>query len=1035
MASNNETTTKMNVDMSDLKKAAQEAKRQISVINSEFKVVASSMDDWSRSADGLQGKLNQLNAKSDEQKKILRSLEDQYELTVAEQGKGSAAAARLTIEMNNQKAAINETDKEIEQYSAELKRVEAAEIEAVKSGKTLDEVLDDTGDSAEDAGEGFTVFKGVLADLVADGIKAVSEALKDLITDSADAYAQFSASTGTATDAMGEYEDAIKSIYKNNFGESLTDVAEKMARVKEVTGELDASKLQDMTEKAMTLEDVFGMDMTETLRGVQSLMTHFGMTSEEAFDYLASGAQNGLNYTDELGDNISEYAGKFAEAGYSAEEYFQLLQNGADGGSYNLDKVNDAINEVTTRLADGTIGDAIGSFSSETKGLFEAWQNGEATQKQVIDSIVTDIQNTTSEQEKMNLAASAFGTMAEDGGTKFIESLTAVGNTYDNVQGKADELANTKYDTPMAAIQGIGRTIKVDLLQPLVDKLMPYLNDLATWVETNLPVFIEKIKEVGTKLQAWTPIIEAIIAAIVSAIATLKIGSVVTSLIAAFTAAGGAAGILTTALTALKVAIAGVGGPVTLVIAAIVALVAGLVVFWNKSEAFRNFWIGLWETIKSAFDKAVSGIITFFTETIPDAFNSVINWIKNNWTTLLTFLINPFAGLFKYFYENNSKFREFVDNAITAIKELPTKVSESFSQWRDDMLEHWELVKMEWEEKIQNIIESVVNFFNTLPERIGYALGYVLGTIVKWALSVWNYITVKIPEIIESIVTFFSELPSKIWEWLLNTYTNVTTWASDMLTKANELGSNFVNTLITFFSQLPAKIWTWLVNTIAKITTWAANMKAKAIEAASGFINSAISYISQLPSKVWEWLVNTITKLNQWREDMKQKGKEAIEGLIDKVIEGAQSIPEKMMSIGKNIVDGVWQGIQNAKDQFFDNVKGFFSGLVDGAKSALGIHSPSKVFANEVGKWIPKGLAVGIDANADSALKSMKNLSAELVGTARNGLASSSASLNTSGSTGGVVNNFYQTNNSPKALSRLEIYRQSKNLLGYAGGV
>ena len=1035
MASNNETTTKMNVDMSDLKKAAQEAKRQISVINSEFKVVASSMDDWSRSTDGLQGKLNQLNAKSDEQKKILRSLEDQYELTVAEQGKGSAAAARLTIEMNNQKAAINETDKEIEQYSAELKRVEAAEIEAVKSGKTLDEVLDDTGDSAEDAGEGFTVFKGVLADLVADGIKAVSEALKDLITDSADAYAQFSASTGTAVDAMGEYEDAIKSIYKNNFGESLTDVAEKMARVKEVTGELDASKLQDMTEKAMTLEDVFGMDMTETLRGVQSLMTHFGMTSEEAFDYLASGAQNGLNYTDELGDNISEYAGKFAEAGYSAEEYFQLLQNGADGGSYNLDKVNDAINEVTTRLADGTIGDAIGSFSSETKGLFEAWQNGEATQKQVIDSIVTDIQNTTSEQEKMNLAASAFGTMAEDGGTKFIESLTAVGNTYDNVQGKADELANTKYDTPMAAIQGIGRTIKVDLLQPLVDKLMPYLNDLATWVGTNLPVFIEKIKEVGTKLQAWTPIIEAIIAAIVGAIATLKIGSVVTSLIAAFTAAGGAAGILTTALTALKVAIAAVGGPVTLVIAAIVALVAGLVVFWNKSEAFRNFWIGLWETIKSAFDKAVSGIITFFTETIPDAFNSVINWIKNNWTTLLTFLINPFAGLFKYFYENNSKFREFVDNAITAIKELPTKVSESFSQWRDDMLEHWELVKMEWEEKIQNIIESVVNFFNTLPERIGYALGYVLGTIVKWALSVWNYITVKIPEIIESIVTFFSELPSKIWEWLLNTYTNVTTWASDMLTKANELGSNFVNTLITFFSQLPAKIWTWLVNTIAKITTWAANMKAKAIEAASGFINSAISYISQLPSKVWEWLVNTITKLNQWREDMKQKGKEAIEGLIDKVIEGAQSIPEKMMSIGKNIVDGVWQGIQNAKDQFFDNVKGFFSGLVDGAKSALGIHSPSKVFANEVGKWIPKGLAVGIDANADSALKSMKNLSAELVGTARNGLASSSASLNTSGSTGGVVNNFYQTNNSPKALSRLEIYRQSKNLLGYAGGV
>ena len=80
------------------------------------------------------------------------------------------------------------------------------------------------------------------------------------------------------------------------------------------------------------------MDMTESLRGVQNLMTHFGMTSDEAFDYISSGAQNGLNYTDELGDNIAEYAGKFAEAGYTADEYFQLLQNGSDGGAYNLDK-------------------------------------------------------------------------------------------------------------------------------------------------------------------------------------------------------------------------------------------------------------------------------------------------------------------------------------------------------------------------------------------------------------------------------------------------------------------------------------------------------------------------------------------------------------------------------------------------------------------------------------------------------------------------------------------------------------------------
>lgn len=152
-------------------------------------------------------------------------------------------------------------------------------------------------------------------------------------------------------------------------------------------------------------------------------------------DYIVKGTQNGLDKTNELGDNLSEYAGKFSQAGYSASEYFQLLDNGLKNGAYNLDKVNDAINEVTTRLADGTIGDSIGSFSAKTQELFTAWQNGGATQKEVIDSIVADIANCENQQEALNLAALAFGTMAEDGNLKFITSLTSVGSTYDSVTG------------------------------------------------------------------------------------------------------------------------------------------------------------------------------------------------------------------------------------------------------------------------------------------------------------------------------------------------------------------------------------------------------------------------------------------------------------------------------------------------------------------------------------------------------------------------------------------------------------------------
>ena len=102
---NNETTTKFKVDISELKSAMQQAKRQISIANSEFKEAASSMDDWSKSSDGISAKLKQLSSNLKSQKSILANLEQQYEAVVKEQGEGSAAADRLRVSINNQKAS------------------------------------------------------------------------------------------------------------------------------------------------------------------------------------------------------------------------------------------------------------------------------------------------------------------------------------------------------------------------------------------------------------------------------------------------------------------------------------------------------------------------------------------------------------------------------------------------------------------------------------------------------------------------------------------------------------------------------------------------------------------------------------------------------------------------------------------------------------------------------------------------------------------------------------------------------------------
>lgn len=283
-------------------------------------------------------------------------------------------------------------------------------IDTVDDGQAIRNLikeLKEAGDAAEnaagDVGETAEATKGSAAIQAAEQLSAVGDKIQEVGSKAVDVYSETENAISKVTTYFGETGTAaqasaaiVKNVYGAGVGESMDAVANAVIMVKKNLGELSDTDLTNLTQQALTLDELYGIDMNETLRGVNALMKQYGMSAQEAMDYVVKGTQNGLDKTNELGDNLSEYSGKFAQAGYSAEEYFQLLDNGLQGGAYNLDKVNDAINEVTTRLADGTIGDSIGSFSSKTQELFTAWQNGGATQKQVIDSIVADIGNCTS---------------------------------------------------------------------------------------------------------------------------------------------------------------------------------------------------------------------------------------------------------------------------------------------------------------------------------------------------------------------------------------------------------------------------------------------------------------------------------------------------------------------------------------------------------------------------------------------------------------------------------------------------------------
>lgn len=382
--------------------------------------------------------------------------------------------------------------------------------------------------------------------------------------------------------------------------------------------------------------------------------------------------------------------------------------------------------------------------------------------------------------------------------------------------------------------------------------------------------------------------------------------------------------------------------PIGLVIIGLVALIAGLVYLWNTSEGFRNFWINAWESIKNTCSIAIDGISKFFTDTIPSAFDNLINSAK----ATKDFFVNGFE------YIKNSIIQWGVDTLAT------------FKNWGDNV---WNF----FTQTIPSWIQSIANWFSELPHHIGFALGFVVTKLIMWGVDMFNYITTNVPIWIDNITNWFAQLPGRIWTWLVDSINKVKQWGYDMGVKAGQIAAEFLTNTITWFSQLPGRLWTWLTNSINKVKQWGYDMGVKAGQIAAEFLKNTIDYFSKLPGRIWEWLVNTVSKVKAWGVDLWNAGVDSAKQLVKSIIETVESIPGKMVDIGKRIVEGIWQGIINAKNWFMDQVHGFFSGIVDGAKAALGIHSPARKMI-PVGDYTVQGMEVGIEKRMPNLQSNMK---------------------------------------------------------------
>ncbi len=382
--------------------------------------------------------------------------------------------------------------------------------------------------------------------------------------------------------------------------------------------------------------------------------------------------------------------------------------------------------------------------------------------------------------------------------------------------------------------------------------------------------------------------------------------------------------------------------PIGLVIIGLVALIAGLVYLWNTSEGFRNFWINAWESIKNTCSIAIDGISKFFTDTIPSAFDNLINSAK----ATKDFFVNGF---------------EYIKNSIDQFgSELVTR----FKNWCDEV---WIL----FTQTIPSWIQSIVDWFSELPHHIGYALSYVFIKLVMFGVQVIDFFANTVPTWIDAIINWFSELPGKIWTWLVDSLNKVKAWGLEMGTKATQIASEFLVNTGTWLSQLPGLIWTYLTDSFNKVKQWGFDMGVKAGQIAAEFLNNTIDYFSKLPGRIWTWLSDTVSKVRTWGGDLWNAGVNSAKQLVDSVVDTVEAIPGKMLDIGRHIVEGLWQGIINAKNWFMRQVNGFFSGIVDGAKAALGIHSPARKMI-PVGDYTVQGMEVGIEKRMPNLQSNMK---------------------------------------------------------------
>lgn len=727
---------------------------------------------------------------------------------------------------------------------------------------------------------GGMLSKSVTLPLVGVGAAAIKTA-----TDFEAGMSEVKAISGaTATEFDALRDKAIEMGAKTKFSASDSAAAFKYMAM----AGWDVQSMMDGIAGIMDLAAASGEDLATTSDIVTDALTAFGLQASDSAhfaDVLAQASSKSNTNVDLMGETFKYVAPVAGALGYSIEDTavaIGLMANSGIKGS----QAGTALRATFTRLTKPTEAVAI-AMEKYNISLTDSQGNIKPLSTLMLE--LRDRFSGLSDSQKTSLAATLAGQEAMSGLLAIVnasdEDFQKLTDEINNANGAAQDMADIMMDNTAGAIEQLkGALESAGIL--IGEKLTPYIRQLAEWI-TGL---VEKFNAMSEEQQDLIIKIGLFIAAIGPALLILsKVISVVASIIKVI---GIVKGVLlpiinavfllkngvTTAFLAMEgfskgaiVVAKGISlllNPITLVIAAIGALVGVFVYLYKTNEDFRNKVIEVWETIKEAIGNAIENISLFFTETLPETFNSAVEAIAS--------FVN---GVIEFF-------------TVTIPEAFNTFVNET----------------------IPNAINSIVQWFEQLPYMIGYAIGTVIGYFYNLGTSIREWITTELPPIIEGVIQWFAQLPGRIWEWLVNVVTNVIKWGAEMYNNAVLVASNFLTAVVTWISQLPSRIWTWLTTTVSNVISWGANMIAQARQTASRFVSSFISFIASLPSKVWGIVSQIPSKVLEIGGQLKQAG----EDILNKLWDGIKSVGESILGwisdfAGKigDFVSGIVDGFKN----------------------------------------------------------------------------------------------------------------------------